>query len=292
VNGDYRVIEDATARRQLLGRRLRRLRTDIGLTQAEVATRLGCGQSKINKMERTLCGISPEALSTLIELYEVAPDKEAELRKLVAQDRKNGPPRTSMSAFTVLSDLELEAAEIRCWHSERIPGPLKSQLYALKQWGPGLTRNKVTEVLRRQMNRVRVLTMPNPPRYRAVLSESSLHRMPGGRTPEMVIDQAAHLLRLMTDHEQLELRILPFTADIPFVDSDFQLLMFNNSEFSDFAYIECPGGSRTCEKKHELDKFDAHWTALNAAALDVTDTRIFLTRLLEEMAGQPAGALT
>jgi transcriptional regulator with XRE-family HTH domain len=287
VNGDYRVIEDATARRQLLGRTLRRLRSDVGLTQAEVAQRLGCGQAKINKMERTLSGISPEELNTLIELYRVAPDKEAELRRLVAQDRKNGPQRTSMSAFTVLTDLELEAAEIRCWHSERIPGPLKSERYALKQWGMALTKNKVTEVLRRQATRMRVLTMPDPPRYRAILSESSLYRMPGGRTPDMVTDQASHLLRLMTEYEQLELRILPFTADIPFVDNDFQLLMFDKTELSDFAYIECPGGSRKCERKRELDKFHAHWAALNSAALDITETKLFLTGLLEEMGSLP-----
>ena len=239
-------------------------------------------------MERTLSGISPEELNTLIELYRVTPDEEAELRRLVAQDRKNGPPRTSMSAFTVLTDLELEAAEIRCWHSERIPGPLKSQRYALRQWGLALPKNKVTEVLRRQETRMRVLTMPDPPRYRAILSESSLYRMPGGRTPDMVTDQASHLLWLMAEYEQLELRILPFTADIPFVDNDFQLLLFDKTEFSDFAYIECPGGPRKCERKSELDKFHAHWTALDSAALDITDTRRFLTGLLEEKHSQPA----
>ena len=274
-------MQDATARRTRLGRTLRQLRTDAGFTQMQVAKRLGCGQSKINKVERTLCGISPDELDELIELYRVTPDKAAELRQLAAQDRKNGPARTSMSAFTLLSDLELEAREIWCWHSERIPGPLKSELYTLKQWGPGLTASKATEVLRRRTARTRVLTMPNPPRYRVILSESSLYRMPGGRTPDMVVDQASHLLKLMAEYEQLELRVLLFTADIAFVDSDFQLLRFDKPELSDFAYIECPGGPRKCEKKHEMNKFQEHWVTLSAAALDATRTKEFLEGLLQ-----------
>lgn len=280
VNGDDRVLKGATARRQLLGRTLRQLRYDAGLTQQEVATRLGCGQAKINKIERTLCGISLDELDKMIELYGVTPARADELRQLAARDLENGPARTSMSAFTLLSDLELEAKEIRCWHSERIPGPLKSQQYALRQLGPTITESQVVEVLRRQVTRKRVLTMPDPPSYRVILSESSLYRMPGGRTPTMVADQTSHLLDLMNDHPRLELRVLPFEADVPFVDSDFQLLLFDSSELSDFAYIEHPGGPRKCETRRELEKFHEHWATLSAAALDVDETREFLARLV------------
>jgi transcriptional regulator with XRE-family HTH domain len=263
----------------VVGRTLRKLRNDAGVTQEAAAKRLGCGQAKINKIETTLCRISMEQLDMLIEMYGVEPDMAVRLRKAAAQDLEDGPRRTDMSAYTVLTERELEATEILCWHSERIPGPLKSERYALRQRRPELADGKVTQVLRKRKARMRVLTKPDPPRYRVILSESSLYRVPGG-DPEMVLDQASHLLQLMADHPRLELRILPFTADVPYVDSDFELLLFDDPEIFDFVYVEDPGGPRRSEKRLELKKFRAHWSTLDAAALDVAETKEFLHNLL------------
>ena len=282
MNGGERVTEDAatrTARRQWLGRTLRKLRNDAGLTQAAAAKRLNCGQAKINKIETTLCSIRPDQLEVLIRMYGTAPDVAARLRAEAARDLEDGPPRTKGDAYTELTDRELEAREIRCWHSERIPGPLKSEMYALKQRGPELTGGREIQVLRRHKARKQVLTKSDPPWYRAILSESSLHRLPGGCTPEMVQDQVSYLLDLMAKYPQLELRILPFEANIPYVDADFQLLMFDDPEKS-FVYVEDSAGPRKSDKEPELKRFRDHWTALDAAALDVTATKEFLANLI------------
>lgn len=277
VNGDARVTQEATARRQLLGRTLRLLRTGAGLTQEAVGEELGCKQAKVNKIERTLCGITMEQLEKLIRLYEVEPEKAAELRELAAQDLKNGPVRTSGSAYTELTDLELEASEILCWHQCRIPGPLKSQPYALAQLPPKLTTGKLTEVLRKRAARERVLKMPNPPSYRVILDESSFYRLPGGCTPEMQNEQASHLLKLVSEHPRLELRVLLFETPVPHVDTDFELVTFNGRPgFRDFVYVEDSGGPRRRDKKGELERFRAHWALLDAAACDVTETKEFL----------------
>jgi hypothetical protein len=254
-----------------------------------VAKELDCGQAKINKIETTLVGIDPPDLEKLIELYQVLGDEAAELCNLAELDQRNGPARTkysnSMAAFGMLTEVEPEAREIRCWHSERLPGPLQSEMYILKQHEPLLTdNNAVTRVLRERTARTKIFTVPNPPRYRVILSESSLHRMPGGRTTEMVVDQTEHLLRLIKKYEQLELRILTFEANIRYVDTDFQHLMFDQPEHCEFAYIEHPGGTRKCKAAHELDKFREHWAELSAAALDVADSREFLNGCMQPSA--------
>lgn len=280
-----RANEDAKTRRKQLGRLLRRAREAVGLTQKAVAAELGCGQAKINKIETTLVAIDPPELEKLIGLYRVPPEEADELRTLARLDQQDGPARTkhvpTLAAFDDLSDAETEASEIRCWHSERIPGPLQSQIYRIEQHQLQRTDDDaVTLVLRELTARTKVFTVPNPPRYRVILSESSLHRMPGGRTPEMVIDQATHLLTLMAEHKTLELRILPFSADIPYVDTDFQHLMFDNDERPEFVYIEYPGGTRRYKSTHELKACREHWAQLDAAALDVTQSRDFLNRLI------------
>lgn len=277
----------ATARRQRLGRLLRRARDAAQLTQEVVAVKLGCGQAKINKIETTLVAIGLPELEKLIELYDVPAAEAAELRALAELDQQDGPARTKFSpavaAYDALSEVEPEAREIRCWHSERLPVPLQSEMYRLKQHEPLIENDDVTWVLREREARTKVFTVANAPLYRVILSESSLHRMPGGRTTQMVVDQSGHLLTLMDEHDRLELRILPFDADIPYVDSDFQHLMFpDGSSHCEFVYIEYPGGSRKIRNTHELDQCREHWTALSAAALDVNDTREFLRGLTRQ----------
>jgi transcriptional regulator with XRE-family HTH domain len=284
-----RIVEDATTRRQHLGRLLRRARKAAGLTQAAVATRLGCGQAKINKIETTLASIDLPTLEKLIELYAAPADEADELRRLAELDQRGGPARTkysnTMAAFALLTEVEPEAHEILCWHSERLPRPLQSEMYILKQHGSLLTDDHgVTRVLRERAARTKVFTVPNPPRYRVILSESSLHRMPGGRSPQLVVDQIQHLQTLIAEHERLQVQILTFDADIPYVDSDFQLLRFAGPTQEDFAYIEYPDGGRTVRGASTLRNYIDHWNTLHEAALSLADSVTFL-RIFSENFG-------
>lgn len=280
--------EDPTVRRQKLGRLLRRAREAAGLTQIHVARKLDCGQAKINKIETTLVGISLPELAILIDLYELSGDEAAELRMLAELDQLDSPARTKRSSspalFIELTELEPEAREIRCWHSERMPGTLQSQLYVLKLYEPEFAANnaEVTHVLREWTARSKVLTGPNPPRYRVILSESSIHRMPGGGDATLLrVDQTGHLLKLMDTYEQLEVRILPFDARINCVDSDFQHLTFHNADHCEFVYIEHSAGARKLKAPHELSRFREDWEKLSAAALDLKESRKFLTRFAD-----------
>jgi transcriptional regulator with XRE-family HTH domain len=286
VNGDNRVNADhAAARRRQLGRALRQARKAANLTQATVATSLKCTQGKINKMETTLVSVSQQDLERLVELYHLPADKADELRQMAELDLRDGPSRTKDSAataaFTDLSELESEAAEILCWHSERIPGPLQSERYMLAQHEPIQRNAEVVRLLRERTARARIFDIDNPPRYRVVLSESALYRVRGGRAGHIGVDQAAHLLHLATTRECLELRILEFDADIPFVDADFVLLRFDKAHLDDFAYIEHPGGSRKFVTAAELADFRAHWDQLAAAALSRSASEGFLSGLTE-----------
>ncbi len=250
-----------------------------------MATPLGCTQGKINKMETTLVSVSRQDLDRLIEIYGLTEEKAAHLREMAALDERDGPARTKVSAvppaFAYLSELESEAAEILCWHSERMPGPLQSERYMLAQHEPIQDNEQVVSLLRQRKARARIFEIEKPPRYRVVLSESALYRMPGGRAGHIGVDQAAHLLDLVTTRESLELQILQFGAKIPFVDTDFQLLRFNQSHLDDFTYIEFPGGSSTFTTAAELFEFRAHWDQLSAAALTTDESRKFLIGLTE-----------
>lgn len=281
-----RVTEDPTDRRLQLGRALRAARRAADLTQQEAAEALGCTQGKINKVETTFVRVSRQDLEKLIETYRVDPGKGRELRELAELDRVDAPPRTTANgpwtAFASLIEQEPAAAEILCWHSERIPGPLQSERYMLRQHRPETeTQPGVTRLLRQRRARTRISTIENPPHYQVILSESSLHRMPGGRSSELVADQAEHLLALVDRHKQLELQILTFDANVRFVDNDFEILRFADATPA-FTYIEYLVGSRLLKREEELKRFQEHWDILGEAALSRSDSMDFL-RMLAEM---------
>lgn len=277
------MSEDAHVLRRRLGRLLRRSRTETKLTQAQVGDELGCGQAKINKIERSLVDVDEGDLEKLIGLYQIADEQAAEVRDLAARYRTM-PKRPrfpdAWQAYGELSDEEPEASEIQCWHSERIPVPLQSERYRLELCGAG-TQTEVTDVLSGLRARCQIFANQDGPRYRAILSESSLRRMPGG-SPDLAVDIAQHLLRLTEMHPaRLELRILTFTANVAYVDSDFVILRFADSDLTDYTYLEHPGGAHTFRKKKELKHFHDHWDVLYAAALDDAGTKSFLTDLAQ-----------
>jgi transcriptional regulator with XRE-family HTH domain len=277
-----RVTGDASAARRHLGRTLRKARTTAGLTQEAVARQLGCLQGKVNKIETTDVTIDLDDLKTMLVLYEVPEDKAEELTTLARRigdlQPRRAEPVPMTPAFIELSDLESGAAEIRCWHSERIPRPLQSQHYLLYQFQTAISSDDdVTELLRHWKARTRIFDLAEPPRYRAILSESSLRRMPHGRR-ELIVDQAEHLCDLMCRYVHVSVQVLTFDADLPSVDTDFQALYFADEE-TDFVYVEYSSGAKKITKAKDRSAFERQWQALHAAALNRADTLTFLEDL-------------
>lgn len=267
------------ARRTKLGVALRDARRAAGMTQAQAAAALGCRQGKINKIETTHCAISPKDLSQLLQIYRVPDDATARIRTLATPDRPTGTrPNPS---FLQLLELERRATEILSLHSERIPRPLQSEYYMLTQFTRAGDPTDLASLLFDWQERARLFTVDDPPRYNVILSESSLHRMPGGRTPAMVVDQAEHLLALDRAHERVSIRILTFDADIPYLDTDFTVLRFASEK--DLLYVEHATEGRIFRAAKPVADRVLYWNRVHHAALSVEDSRKFLESLVDQV---------
>jgi transcriptional regulator with XRE-family HTH domain len=271
----------AAVRRGKLGAALRDARRAAGLTQERAAEELGCRQGKINKIETTQCAVSPKDLNRLLEIYQ-ASDELANRIKVLAAPGAPGQPTGSHpnSAFLQLLELEPQASEILALHSERIPGLLQSEYYTLSQFSRAGDPTDLAALLYDRQQRARLFTTENPPRYRVVLSESSLYRMPGGRTPALVIDQAEHLLTLDETHEQVSVHILTFEADIPYLDADFTVLKFTDGT-KDLAYVEYATEGKIFRAAKPVAERELYWQRVRNAALGTEDSRKFLEDLID-----------
>lgn len=276
------MADDAARQRQALGRALKDARVAAGMTQQQAAAALGCGQPKIAKMENRLVLVNARDLSKLLAVYEVSDDEAEAIQKLAAQVT----PGTSASAasnqyYLQMLAVEADADEILSLHSEGIPSVLQSEHYMITQYETARnTTDKAVLIANQQARREIFGATSRLRRYRAILAESALHRMPGGRTAALVIDQAQHLLQLGDSYDRLEIRIATYAAEIPYFPADLTVLKFGGRA-KDMAYLESGSGSgRKFDGVGIVTEHEDCWHMVNEAALSVDDSRKFLNDLV------------
>lgn len=276
------MTDDAARLRKQLGRRLRQARDAAGMTQIAAGAVLGCGQSKIAKMETKLVAISSRDLNKLLAAYDLPAEEQAEIRQLAAQVTP-GTSATARSNEPYLDMLaaESEADEILSLNSERIPSLLQSEHYLVAQYE--LAGNPMDKgvLLASQDDRLEIFGKTSRlRRYRVILAESSVHRMPGGRNAVLVIDQAQHLLKLADTYDQLEIRIVTMDARIAYFPADLTVLKFGGRA-KDWVYLESGAGfGRKLTAATAVVEHEDSWLMVHRAALSVDDTRKYLTDLV------------
>jgi transcriptional regulator with XRE-family HTH domain len=279
------VPSTVTSRRRQLGNELRHARVAAGMTQQEVADLLGCGQGKINKIESGAVAVKMTDLKRMLETFAVS-KAEADIMTELARSSSSqrGQWTGYRSAvphwFRTFTDLEPAAAEILSWHGERIPGPLQSEHYMLKQFSEARATD-VTALVRNRLERKQIFDLKKPPFYRFILGEGALRRMPGGPNPSVALDQVQHLLELEKRYPRTFIHVLPFDAKIPYVPNDFTIMRFSDAT-KDFVFVEHAAGGVYIDDETDFELFVDSWDRVRGPALERNETVDFLQRLVEQ----------
>ncbi|WP_158887674.1 helix-turn-helix domain-containing protein [Amycolatopsis anabasis] len=278
------MASTVTSRRKQLGNELRHARTAAKMTQQQVADVLGCTQGKVNKIESGSVGVKLGDVRTMLEAFGVNGDESETLMNLAraaAGQRGHWSGYRSVVPhwFRTFTDLEPAAAEIMTWHGERIPGPLQSEHYMLKQFTEAGATD-VTSLVRNRLDRKAVFDQQQPPYYRFILSEAALRRAPGGVAPAVMLDQVEHLLEL-EKRARVYVHVLPFDARLAAVPNDFTIMRFPDRT-RDFVYIEHSAGGLYLDEPKDFQLFVDSWDRLRGAAMERQDTRQFLKDLAEK----------
>ncbi|WP_020669607.1 helix-turn-helix domain-containing protein [Amycolatopsis nigrescens] len=277
------MASTVTSRRKQLGNELRHARNAAKMTQQQVADVLGCTQGKVNKIESGSVGVKLGDVRTMLDAFGVNGDESEALMNLA---RAAAGQRGAWSGyrsvvphwFRTFTDLEPAAAEIMTWHGERIPGPLQSEHFMLKQFTEAGATD-VTSLVRNRLDRKAVFDQQQPPYYRFILSEAALRRAPGGVAPAVMLDQVEHLLEL-DRRARVYVHVLPFGARLAAVPNDFTIMRFADRT-RDFVYIEHSAGGMYLDEPKDFQLFVDSWDRLRGAALERQDTRQFLKELAE-----------
>ena len=249
--------ESPTLRQRVLGLRLRRLRTGLGLTVEDVAKKLLCSPAKISRIEAAARRPILRDVRDLCDLYGVEDAVKAELMQLARQARQQGwwTEFPDLNLYPYIG-LEEEASAITHYAMHYVPALLQTEEYAraiikavLPKIDPEVLQTRVAVRVRRQQ----LLEGENPPRYRVLLDEAVLHRQVGG--PALMAAQLTKIIEVV-DARKATVQVIPFEVGAyPAGDSMFVLLEFDESVWPQTVYVEGLFDGRYYERPADLTQY-------------------------------------
>jgi DNA-binding XRE family transcriptional regulator len=250
-----------TVRRMLVGARLRRLRTELGLTRDEAAESIRASEWKIHRLENGQVGFKERDIIDLLRRYQVT--DPAEVADFLALAREANAPGWWQHYGDVLPqwfrtyvDLESAASLIRTYEGQFVPGLLQTDGYMRAVVRGAHLEDSAEEVGRRvrlRMARQTLLTREDPPRLWAVVDEAALRRPVGGR--EVMRGQLERLVEA-TKLPNITLQILPFHSGAhPAMVGSFSVLRFPEQELPDVVYLEHLTSALYLNKPDEVDQY-------------------------------------
>jgi hypothetical protein len=277
-----------TVRRRRLGQELRRLRELKGMTAEEVAERLLVSQSKISRLENGRRSISQRDVRDLCGVYEVEDQRVVESLMQMAKDSRQQGWWHSFGdiPYSVYIGLETDAASLRVYDPQVVPGLLQTRAYAqalirgaLPETAPADIDKRVQVRMRRQE---RISAAENPLRLWTVLDEAALRRVVGGRA--VMREQLEHLVE-QSQLPHVTVQVIPFEMGAhPGLNGQYAILEFPDAADSSVVYIEGVTSDLYLEKANDVRKYSVLYEHLRAQALNVEQSRQFIADMAKSYA--------
>jgi transcriptional regulator with XRE-family HTH domain len=245
----------------LVGAKLRRLRTDMGLSREEAAQAIRASEWKIHRLENGQVGFKERDLVDLLARYGVTDPEE--INELLTMAREANTPGWWQHYGDVLPqwfrtyvDLESAAALIRTYEGQFVPGLLQTEDYLRAVVGGAHLEDSPEEAERRvalRLGRQTMLEQPGAPRLWAVVDEAALRRPVGDR-----VAMRAQLERLVeaTKLPNVTLQVLPFAVAVhPAMTGAFSVLRFAEPELPDVVYVEHLTNALYLDRRDDVNQY-------------------------------------
>jgi transcriptional regulator with XRE-family HTH domain len=277
-----------TARRRRLGIELRRLREAAGLNGTDVAATLGWSGTKVSRIETGRVSVHHGDVSDLLDHYKVADDAlRQELITLARESRQKGwwhrHRDTLKTGFDSYIGLEADAAVIRTYEAQVIPGLLQTKAYAqavIEATAMKHSAAHLEEKVSVRLARQQLLTRDDPIHLHAVLDQATLVREVGGAMT--MSDQLAFLLQ-QSKLPNITIQILPFQRGAhPAMDGPFILLEFPDLADPALVYIEQAVSGLVLEDAEELGKYTQMFDNLTVQALTSEQSTTLISSMINQ----------
>jgi transcriptional regulator with XRE-family HTH domain len=277
-----------TVLRMVLGKRLRQLREQAGVSYGEAARAIDVTALTVRRMEKAEVGLKIPYLKELLRTYRVGGSEIDEFLHLAREANQPGWWHQYRDVlpdwFSAYVSLESEATVIRAYEPHYVPGLLQTEDYAravLRAGFPNTAPEGVDRRVALRVRRQRLLTKQDAPTIWAVLDETILRRPVGGS--QVMRAQLDHLLEALV-LPNVRLQIMPFSAGPhPGAFGPFHFFRFGFSELPDIVYAENVTGATYLDHQ---DDVVAHLEVLDRMAVQaasVDETRNILADARKEL---------
>jgi transcriptional regulator with XRE-family HTH domain len=275
-----------TVRQRELGKRLRELRNQHGLTVEDLSEKLLCSATKISRLETGARRPSLRDVRDLCTLYGVGESMSAELMSLArgAREQVWWTQYEDLNLDPYLG-LEQDATAITSYTTYYFPALLQTEEYTraiIKSIAPKMDPGVYQQRVEVRMRRQHVLEGDNRPRYRVLLDEAVLHRHIGG--PAVMTAQIDKVLKAQRD-AKATIQIIPFDVGAHAAqESNFVLLEFEDKpNLSPIVFVEGLTGNQYLERKADIARYREAIEYLRDSALSPRDSVKFADELRKDL---------
>ncbi|HEV2451059.1 MAG TPA: helix-turn-helix transcriptional regulator [Streptosporangiaceae bacterium] len=262
----------------VLGAQLRRLRETSGISASDAGYAIRATHSKISRMELGRVSFRERDVADLLTMYGITDEKErAAFLSLAREANVPGWWHDSSdimpSWFEAYLALEEAASIIRSYQVQFVPGLLQTPEYARAVIRLGYQSVSDSELERRvalRLNRQKLLTREDPPRFWIVLDEALLRRPIGG--PDVMRGQIDRLIEA-TKLPNVTVQVIPFVAGgHPAAGGSFNILRFAEPDLPDIVYMEQLTSALYLDRREDVDGYQAVMERLCVEAEPVENT--------------------
>ncbi|WP_129768562.1 helix-turn-helix transcriptional regulator [Streptomyces sp. L-9-10] len=259
--------------RTLLGRRLRRMRGDSGLSLRALAEQVGYPHSYLGRVELG-DQLPSEALAIVLDRHFGTSGLFMDLLEL-AQD-------TSIPDYgRAIVSSEEQATRIQVFNSSLIPGLLQTEDYAhalIRETRSQDSEEQLSELVERRMRRKRVLAKDNPPLFWAIMDEAVLKRPMGGS--KCMTEQISSVLEVAR-MPHVAVQVLPFTqGEHPLLGGSLSLQTFQNG--ATIAYVESFVSGESVESPKKILRLTQMFDTARSKALPEKESLALMRTYLGE----------
>ncbi len=277
-----------TARRMMLGARLRRLREERNISRAEAGYTIRASESKMSRLELGKVSFKERDVADLLVYYGVTdPDERNAVLGLL---REANRPAWWREYEDVLPDwlqdyigLEQAASRIRTYETHFVPGLLQTDDYSRAVISTGLPTPSITEVDRAvalRAARKELVHRVGGPHIWAVFEESALRRPVGSE--QVRRDQVEHLLKL-SKLAHVTIQVLPVSRFVHAAGGGaFTMLRFDEPDLPDVIYVENLLSAMYIDKPEHVVRYTEVMDRLCVECLTPPETVEFLTEQLDD----------
>jgi transcriptional regulator with XRE-family HTH domain len=271
----------STFRRRQLGRELRRLRAEAGLSQGEAAKLLHFHGSMISRFERGYQVPGYHDLRAILDQYAVPIDSWQLYTDMGDKARARGWYTEYGSGDYNYVSMEDEASLLREFQPGYMPGLLQTMDY-MRAVYDSLTQPVSKAMLKAHMEirkrRQERLTATDPIHLHAMLGDAVLRR---DLPPGVMKDQLNHLV-MVSELENVTIQVVTDMHLYNGLHGSFSLLSFPHKDEQDVGYLDHVAGWLIINKKEGIERCRLAFDQMTRMALSHDESVRLIERLADE----------